>query len=207
MLRHLEQAMRYLVKNLSFGYGPQLLFKDLSVQTSSPRVVFKGPSGCGKTTLLKIISGHLLQGEKVGPPGMLVLQEDALFPWLTGWQNMSLFLRQSESEISSHPLFDVVSPFINSRAFRMSYGQRRSVELLRAICSKPKTLFLDEPFNFLDDARAERFIDTLLHPNWDLDDLVITTHRHDKRLDKASEVLLFQDGPPFTNLVIQEAQQ
>jgi ABC-type molybdenum transport system ATPase subunit/photorepair protein PhrA len=102
--------------------------------------------------------------------------------------------------LDTHSLFPVVSAFIERPAYQMSYGQRRSIELFRAMLLKPTALFLDEPFNYLDDAKAAAFINHIVSPEWHPVLLIITTHRHDTSLDAASEVFLFEGEPPFGNL-------
>src|SRR3546814_17119337 len=57
-----------------------------------------GPSGCGKSTILHLVAGFeqatsgtvRVDGTPVGAPGpdrAVVLQEAALFPWLSVWEN------------------------------------------------------------------------------------------------------------------------
>jgi ABC-type molybdenum transport system ATPase subunit/photorepair protein PhrA len=94
----------------------------------------------------------------------------------------------------------VVSDFIDLPAHKMSYGQRRSVELFRAILYHPDVLYLDEPFNFLDDAKATSFITSLISLTETASQMVMTTHRHDHSLDGVSDVFSFRGDPPFTSL-------
>ncbi|MGO4841145.1 ATP-binding cassette domain-containing protein, partial [Rhizobiaceae sp. 2RAB30] len=67
-------------------------------------VTLTGRSGCGKTSLLNVAAGFIrpfdgtvtIDGRSVGAPGpdrAVVLQNDALFPWLSARDNVSFALR------------------------------------------------------------------------------------------------------------------
>jgi ABC-type nitrate/sulfonate/bicarbonate transport system ATPase subunit len=145
------------VEGLSYSYNALEIFRDLSLAAEHKTVILRGPSGCGKTTLLKILSGNLKPDRaKVLPTsarGCLVLQEDSLFPWLTGLENIEVFTGLKLQQMKLHPMFELIELFVDRKACFMSYGQRRLVELFRAIVFRPQYLYLDEPFNFLDEAR------------------------------------------------------
>ena len=155
--------------NLSFSYGARPLFQDLTLEFARPIDVIIGPSGCGKSTLLKLVTGILkADAGQVAPAGLrslLVLQEDSLFPWLSGTENIAVMFPGAAdltTKIRQHPAYDLVEPFIEEKAWRMSFGQRRSVELFRALLAEVELLCLDEPFNFLDAARRQRFLGLFL---------------------------------------------
>jgi len=192
-----------IIDKLSFSYPNRGLFSNFSLRSDRKRIVLKGPSGCGKTTLLRLLFGSLPHGKDSVIPTLIqpimVLQEDALFPWLSGRGNIDRFLSLN-SPLDEHPLFPVVAAFIDRPCYQMSYGQRRSVELFRAMLSPPDALLLDEPFNYLDDAKTAAFIEHLLSSAWANVLIVITSHRHDSSLDNASDVFLFEGDPPFANL-------
>lgn len=195
-------AKGFAVGNVSFSYGDRAIFRTFSLASSRNRVVLKGPSGCGKTTLLRILFGSLPVNSGAKLPtyenSVLVLQEDALFPWLTGRANVCRLI--GSPSIDDHPLFATVADFIDRRAFRMSYGQRRAIELFRAIIYKPSIIYLDEPFNYLDDVKAAAFIAALIETSESSSQLVITTHRHDHSLDRESDVFTFVGEAPYSSL-------
>jgi ABC-type multidrug transport system ATPase subunit len=142
-------------KALNFSYNNIEIFKDFNFESNSSLILLMGSSGCGKTTFLKIIANVLdssLSYEVRDFPEecYLVLQDDALCPWLTGIQNITRFLDIDVSSLEKIPLYLHSVSFINRKACNMSFGQRRMIELLRAIIYRPKLLLLDEPFNYLD---------------------------------------------------------
>ena len=112
------------------------------------------------------------------------------FPWLTGRSNITRFLRIDNRAIEEHPLFRSVGSFIDQPAYRMSFGQRRAIELFRAILYQPEMLYLDEPFNYLDDTKTHDLIGALLVATESSSRLLMTTHRHDDSLDRISEVFV-----------------
>ncbi|RYX98811.1 ATP-binding cassette domain-containing protein, partial [bacterium] len=142
------------LEGLTFYYGNSLIFDDFDFSSDKSIIALVGPSGCGKTTLLKIISGYLKPSRineiKIPKNPLFVIQEDSLMPWLTGEENLNFVNNDNTLHYSDEELFKVISPFIKKRAFEMSYGQRRLIEIYRAILAKPTLMLLDEPFNFLD---------------------------------------------------------
>jgi ABC-type nitrate/sulfonate/bicarbonate transport system ATPase subunit len=169
------------VQGLNFSYGKKKVFENLSVTIPGPFSIVKGPSGCGKTTLLKLLSGNLTPaGSKTEliplTKKSLILQEDALFPWMTGMQNIQKIVNVSEEDIRKHPLYERISPFIDRYAYQMSYGQRRLIELFRIILFKPQLLCLDEPFNFLDPTNRKFMMNYLLNEVAPHTTIIMTTH-------------------------------
>ncbi len=193
------------IRKIQFGYSSSddLLFHEFSASFSRGLTVVKGYSGCGKTTLLRLASGLLSpnSGEiTVSSCPLLVLQEDALLPWLTIHDNFSKFRATPSETLTKTKLWSLVEDLFPLRAHRLSYGQRRIAELTRALAFNPEILLLDEPFNYLDDGRVDVIIHSLLEYSRSGRTLVITTHRHDTTLDDASTVLTFVGKPPFTSL-------
>lgn len=154
---------RLEIKNLVFTYGDTRVFDNFSIASDAPVIVLRGPSGCGKTTLLKLLTGFLLsQGLSELPLACspaLIIQEDGLFPWMTGRGSLSLGGRLVWADACNHRLYPMVEPLLRQRCFRMSYGQRRKVELFGAFLRRHDLLCLDEPFNFIDQSTRATMID------------------------------------------------
>jgi len=137
--------------------------------------VVVGPSGCGKTTLLNAIAGFdqltdgqismdgaLLAspGKKLlpGPDRMVVFQQGALFPWKTVMWNVTCGpLKQermapAEAAEKGRELLARVGlhDIEDSYPEGLSGGQKRRVEIIRALMNDPKILLFDEPFRALD---------------------------------------------------------
>ncbi len=137
--------------------------------------VVVGPSGCGKTTLLNAIAGfdqltdgeismdgNLLAspGKKLlpGPDRMVVFQHGALFPWKSVMWNITCGpLKQGRmktaeaTEMARELLVRVgLHGIEDSYPEGLSGGQKRRVEIIRALMNDPKILLFDEPFRALD---------------------------------------------------------
>jgi NitT/TauT family transport system ATP-binding protein len=193
------------VAGLSHSYRGMQIFQDFSLRCDSNIVVLRGASGCGKTTLLKILSGNL-QPDRAGvlPPSdgsCLVLQEDSLFPWLTGTECIAKITGIAPATFQNHPMYSLVASFIERKACRMSYGQRRLVELFRAIIFQPRYLYLDEPFNFLDEGNIGSVVPYFLDVTSKNTTLVLSNHHHDDNdIFKSANIFKFSAQFPTTAL-------
>ena len=93
--------------------------------------VIVGPSGCGKTTLLRMLAGleEPTSGEVIygncnpnKPKCNLVFQEQAVFPWMTVWENIAFGLRRRG--VKGAELKNIVDHFLDYN------GTGRVLELL-----------------------------------------------------------------------------
>ena len=204
-----QPLMPLLIRGLSFSYRNTKVFDSFSFTTSDRIVVLRGPSGCGKTTLLKILSRNLIPDHVVeisAPQKTLMLvQEDALAPWLTGIDNISRFTGVARADVEGHPAFMHIRPFLYRRACEMSYGQRRLIELTRATLIVPSLLCLDEPFNFLDPRSRRIFTEILLNDAL-LPDTQIMITSHYLEDFEAQKITQFEfDGDlPVSQLCLRE---
>ncbi len=138
--------------------------KDISFNvTEGDFIAIVGPSGCGKSTLLSIISGL---EEKTGGKIKFnkdkitigyMLQQDALFPWLSVLDNtlLGISIKQKitnkdiakiKNMLKKYGLEDYLDKYPNE----LSGGMRQRVALIRTLATKPDILLLDEPFCALD---------------------------------------------------------
>ncbi len=188
---------------MNFSYKSQAVFSEFGLETTRNIVGLSGPPGCGKTTLLKILAGFIKPETvsifDVPPGGLLILQEDALLPWLTGWQNLAIVGLKSEAAVTAHSLYSTVAPLLAKRAHAMSFGQRRTIELFRAFAVQPEFLCLDEPFNFLDELTRSVYL-KFLQDGHASSSVVMSTH-HVAELERVNaEVFRFSGELPVSSL-------
>lgn len=192
------------IQGLTFAYGDFPVFADFSLDTSANPLLIRGPSGCGKTTLLKLLTGNLRADAASLMPAYeskaLILQEDALFPWISGWRNLSLFLNGRQEAARQHPLFPLVATFLPRYAYQLSFGQRRLIELFRVLLYAPRLLCLDEPFNYLDPALRRMVADHLLHLTSRGVQLIVASHYHEDFGDLGGSPLVFDGNLPVRTL-------
>lgn len=163
------------LKSLSFSYGTQTVFRDLTLEVREEEhvVAIVGPSGIGKSTIVKVIAGHLqpsqgevvVCGEKVtgpGPTRPVVFQDYNLFPWMTVLDNVAFGLKcagMAKSERQRRAR-DLLHKLRLSHAEKMlpsmlSGGMQQRVGIARALAVSPNCILMDEPFSALDNEMKE----------------------------------------------------
>lgn len=123
-------------------------------------VALVGPSGCGKSTILSILSGLEKEDKGVIETNSNIgymLQTDALFDWLTIYDNclLGLKIQKKLTEENKQYVLNLLEKyglkdFINSYPYHLSGGMRQRVALIRSLATKPDILLMDEPFSALD---------------------------------------------------------
>jgi len=176
----LSQASTLLAEGLQKRYGSRTVVRDVSIEVKSGEVVgLLGPNGAGKTTSFYMIVGLvpldggsiLLDGQKIsGLPihqrarmGLSYLpQEASVFRKLNVAENIQAVLELQEFEgrpLSKKRIRERLDELLgelqithlrNNPALSLSGGERRRVEIARALASHPKFILLDEPFAGVD---------------------------------------------------------
>lgn len=186
----------------SFTLGP--------IDVTVGREVFAilGPSGCGKTTLLSLIAGteapdagtihldgHQLDTQPLERRGTAyVFQESAVFPHLTARQNIAYAAHQTRLVDGLAATLEITA-VLDQPAHTLSGGERRRVEVARALAADPKVLLLDEPTTGLDAPIRRRLRDQLRDLFTDLDIPVLyVTHDQDEASAVADRIAIMHDG-------------
>jgi ATP-binding cassette ChvD family protein len=184
-------------KNLTKGYGEQLLIDDLNFNLPRGGIVgVIGPNGAGKTTLFRMIVGQEKPdaGElRVGPSVQLAYVDqsrDALDGAKTVWQEISGgqdIMLVGKAEVPSRAYcgrFNFKGPDQQKLVRDLSGGERNRLHLAKLLKSGGNLLLLDEPTNDLDVDTLRALEEALLdfagcaviisHDRWFLDR--IATH-------------------------------
>ena len=163
------------VRHLWHRYGNLDVLRDVSFEVGPGEIFgFIGPNGAGKTTTFYIIVGLLrpdqgaveLTGVDVTDEPMYkrarrgisyLPQEPSVFRKLTVEQNIMAILetlpltRDERNERLTHLLEELsISHLAKSKAYSLSGGERRRVEITRALVTRPTFILLDEPFAGID---------------------------------------------------------
>ncbi|MGB5139739.1 MAG: LPS export ABC transporter ATP-binding protein [Candidatus Zixiibacteriota bacterium] len=200
-------------------YRKRKVVDEISIEVNQGEVVgLLGPNGAGKTTTFYMVigfirpqGGNVLLDDRVitGLPmyrrarlgiGYLA-QEPSIFRKLTVWQNVmavaeTLGLRKKERvERVTAILQELdVLRLAKSKGYQLSGGERRRVEIARALVLQPSFLLLDEPFAGIDPIAVEdiqRIIDALKTKGLGI---LITDHNVRETLQTIDRAYIMCDG-------------
>jgi len=165
-----------IAKNLGKSFKSRKVVKDVSIEVKSGEIVgLLGPNGAGKTTsfymivgLIKTDSGSIFLNEhdltshplhsraKMGI-GYLP-QEASIFRKLSVTENIMAVL-EIRKELSKQQRLEKLESLLNefhithirdNLGMALSGGERRRVEIARALAAEPRYVLLDEPFAGVD---------------------------------------------------------
>ncbi len=162
-------------KRLEKSYRGRKIVRGVSLQVRQGEVVgLLGPNGAGKTTTFYMVVGLvrpdqgrvLLEGADITKMPMYLRakngigylpQEPSVFRKLTVAQNLmavleTMSLSSVERKERRNGLLDElgIAHLADSMAYTLSGGERRRVEIARALTLSPKFILLDEPFAGID---------------------------------------------------------
>lgn len=202
------------IESLSKKYGKQEVLKDINLTVDEGRIYgFIGPSGSGKTTLVKMIVG--IDSPDAGTvtvldkrvPNLKLLQDigymaqsDALYPELTGKENLSFFaslfglkgaaLKERIAYVSNLVQLDDA---LTKKVAAYSGGMKRRLSLAIALVHDPKLLILDEPTVGIDPELRQSVWEELLELKAQGKTIVLTTHVMDEAA-KCEVIALVRNG-------------
>jgi lipopolysaccharide export system ATP-binding protein len=163
-------------ENLAKQYGGRRVVDGVSVNVGAGEIVgLLGPNGAGKTTTFNMVVGivkpdegsvrfqatrtsralpmHLRARLGIG----YLTQEPSVFRKLTVEENILAILEtckldQRRAAVRLKYLLDELdlTPLAKSKAYQLSGGEKRRLEITRALVTSPKLLLLDEPFSGID---------------------------------------------------------
>jgi len=182
------------INNLVAGYGQMEILHNFNLRVGKAQsLCLIGPNGAGKSTILHAIFGfnrifsgsieigsgsdkvdvtRLTPNQKLAQAGIAyILQDKSIFPGMTVEENLWMggFLKDKpqEAKDAAEAVFDKYSRLAARRKHKagvLSGGERRLLEISRALVMNPEILLVDEPSIGLE----PRFIDMVFEIPYDL---------------------------------------
>jgi lipopolysaccharide export system ATP-binding protein len=211
--------MRLAAQGLEKRYRGRTVVKDVNLDVKTGEIVgLLGPNGAGKTTTFYMMVGLVtpVKGEilldnapitklpmfKRARLGIGYLpQEPCVFRKLTVEENLlavleMLDLSDTEKNERLHRLMKELSieHLARSKAYTLSGGERRRVEITRLLVTDPKFLLLDEPFAGIDPIAVIDIKKIIVHLKARGIGVLITDHNVQDTLEITDRAYLISDG-------------
>jgi lipopolysaccharide export system ATP-binding protein len=209
-----------VAQNLSKSYKSKKVVKNVSLSVSSGQIVgLLGPNGAGKTTSFYMIVGLVpndngqikLNSKDVTLAPMherarlgigYLPQEASIFRKLTVSENILAILQTrkglNENERQSkleHLLEEFhISHIKDNLGMSLSGGERRRVEIARALAADPQFILLDEPFAGVDPISVGDIKKIILHLKKRGIGILITDHNVRETLDVCEHAYIVSHG-------------
>src|SRR6266550_1711666 len=209
-------------RDLTKSYSGRTVVKGVNLDISSGEVVgLLGPNGAGKTTTFSMVVGLtapesgrvLLDGVDVTDDPMYIRarkgigylpQEASIFRGLTVEQNILAILETLDLDAAGRRtrlrelLAELgLTPLAKAPAYTLSGGERRRVEITRALVISPKFILLDEPFAGIDPIAVTDIQKIIFHLKTRGIGVLITDHNVRETLRIVDRAYIVHDGVIF----------
>jgi lipopolysaccharide export system ATP-binding protein len=209
-------------EHLTKSYGGRTVVRGVNLDIASGEVVgLLGPNGAGKTTTFAMVVGLaspdsgrvLLDGADITDDPMYVRarrgigylpQEASIFRGLTVEQNLLAILETLDLDTASRyrRMRELLSelgltPLAKSAAYTLSGGERRRVEITRALVMSPQFMLLDEPFAGIDPIAVTDIQKIIFHLKTRGIGVLITDHNVRETLRITDRAYIVHDGAIF----------
>ncbi len=208
-----------VVSGIAKSFGKRQVVKDVSISLKRGEVVgLLGPNGAGKTTsfymimgLISVDSGMItIDGEDVTALPMYqrarlgvgyLPQEASIFRGMTVEENVAAVVELVEKDKSKRQMqVDALLEELNVTGLRdapataLSGGERRRVEIARALASRPSFMLLDEPFTGIDPLAISDISDLVRYLKDRGLGVLITDHQVRETLQIVDKAFVMYDG-------------
>ncbi len=209
-------------EDLTKSYGGRTVVRGVSLDVASGEVVgLLGPNGAGKTTTFYMVVGLaapdsgrvLLNEQEVTDDPMYVRarkgigylpQEPSIFRGLTVEQNILAILETLDlggaarrARLSELLAELNLTPLSKAPAYTLSGGERRRVEITRALVISPLFILLDEPFAGIDPIAVTEIQKIIFHLKQRGIGVLITDHNVRETLKITDRAYIVHDGAIF----------
>lgn len=212
--------IRLEANSLAKAYRGREVIKDVSLSVEQGEIIgLLGPNGAGKTTCFYMIVGlisadrgaiRLQQDDITRMPiherarlGVGYLpQEASVFRKLSVYDNLMAILEtrkdlnQPQREAKAQELLEEfhITHIRDSKGMVLSGGERRRVEIARALANDPKFILLDEPFAGVDPISVSDIKHTIRHLKERGIGVLITDHNVRETLDICERAYIVSEG-------------
>jgi lipopolysaccharide export system ATP-binding protein len=209
-------------ERLTKAFGGRTVVREVSLDVSSGEVVgLLGPNGAGKTTTFGMVVGLtspdagkvLLDDQDITSDPMYIRarkgvgylpQEPSIFRGLTVEQNVMAILETLPIDGATRRarlqelLAELgLTSLSRSRAYTLSGGERRRVEITRALVNQPKFILLDEPFAGIDPIAVADIQKIVVHLKDRGIGVLVTDHNVRETLKITDRAYIVHDGVIF----------
>jgi lipopolysaccharide export system ATP-binding protein len=216
-------------EGLNKAFKRRKVVKDVSIRVAQGEVIgLLGPNGAGKTTTFYLITGLIrpdsgkirLDGRDITRSPMFrrarsgigyLAQEPSVFRKLTVEQNVLAILEtqglaREERQQRLEGLLDELSikHLRKAKAYSLSGGERRRLEITRALVTRPKFMLLDEPFAGVDPIAVhdiQTIVGGLRHRGIGV---VITDHNVEQTLEIVDRAYIMFEGSVQASGTVRE---
>ena len=198
------------IKNLEFSYGNRKVLKDITFEAYENEVIgIMGENGTGKTTFLMCLMNYLdysgkilINGNDIKNKKTSKIAREVGFIFQN--PNHQIFessvLREAEFALKNFKKEENIDYLLkksdlkkyeNKNPFRLSYGEKRRLNIISILSYDPKIILLDEPFIGQDHENVKKIMEMLLEKN----NLILMV-LHDFKIAKSycSRIIFFKDG-------------
>jgi len=212
-----------VTEDLAKTYGARSVVDGVDLKFEGGQVVgLLGPNGAGKTTTFYMIVGLvpatrgrvLLNGEDITKLRMhqrarrgigYLPQEPSVFRKLTVEENILAILeavhvprRDRKARMNEHIEELGLGHVARQKAFTLSGGERRRLEIARALVTRPQFLLMDEPFAAIDPISVAEVQKIILHLKHSGIGVVVTDHNVRETLRIVDRAYLIHKGRVLT---------
>ncbi len=221
--QHTDTPLVLSAENISKSYDKRLILRGVSVHVKQGEIVgLLGPNGAGKTSCFYIMCGliapdhgQILLGQQNITPLVMyqrarlgigyLPQEASIFRGLTVEDNIRLVLEatsltslQREKKLEELLAEFSITHLRRSSALSLSGGERRRVEIARALATNPKFILFDEPLAGIDPIAVHDIRQLIMHLKKRGIGILVTDHNVRETLELVDRAYILHDGVILT---------
>ncbi|ODS32661.1 MAG: chain A of ATP binding cassette transporter [Candidatus Scalindua rubra] len=214
---------------LTKTYGRRAVVNNISLEVNSGEIAgLLGQNGAGKSTAFSMVIGMIrpnhgkvfFRGEDItdlpifvrARMGMGYLsQEPSVFQRLTVEENVLAVLEtlkfdyREKTRKMNQVLGELgLTHLLNKKAYTLSGGERRRLEIARAMATSPSLILLDEPFSFIDPIAVAEIQDIILSLKEKGIGILLTDHNVREALSITDHSYIINEGTILTSGTTQK---